>query len=140
MLCFGHRSSGRTWMGKARKYHSSAFKAKIALASLKESETANQLASRFEVHPTQVHQWRQGSRTTDDGPGWYFALSATHWIEGSSNSCEAMSMISKACLACFADGTVSQFPDAYPESVNAIPHCHPFSEPVLIPQPWMSSH
>jgi transposase-like protein len=46
-------------MGKARKYHSSAFKAKIALASLKESETVNQLASRFEVHPTQVHQWRK---------------------------------------------------------------------------------
>ena len=46
-------------MGKARKHHSSAFKAKIALASLKEDETANQLASRFEVHPTQVHQWRK---------------------------------------------------------------------------------
>ena len=46
-------------MGKSRKHHSSTFKAKIALASLKESETANQLASRFEVHPTQVHQWRK---------------------------------------------------------------------------------
>ena len=46
-------------MGKTRKVHSSAFKAKIALASLKEVETANQLASRFEVHPTQVHQWRK---------------------------------------------------------------------------------
>lgn len=46
-------------MGKARKQHSSTFKAKIALASLKEGETVNQLASRFEVHPTQVHQWRK---------------------------------------------------------------------------------
>lgn len=46
-------------MGKARKTHSSAFKAKVALASLREGETANQLASRFEVHPTQVHQWRK---------------------------------------------------------------------------------
>jgi transposase len=46
-------------MGRARKIHSPAFKAKIALASLREGETANQLASRFEVHPTQVHQWRK---------------------------------------------------------------------------------
>ena len=46
-------------MGKMRKVHSSAFKAKIALASLKEVSTANQLASRFAVHPTQVHQWRK---------------------------------------------------------------------------------
>ena len=46
-------------MGKARKHHRSAFKAKIAMASLEGSETANQLASRFEGHPTQVHQWRK---------------------------------------------------------------------------------
>lgn len=43
----------------ARKIHSSPFKAKIALESLKEGETTNQLASRYEVHPTQVYQWRK---------------------------------------------------------------------------------
>lgn len=46
-------------MGKSRKIHGSGFKAKVALAALKESETASQLASRFVVHATQVHQWRK---------------------------------------------------------------------------------
>jgi hypothetical protein len=34
-------------MGKSRKVHGSGFKAKMALAALKESETASQLACRY---------------------------------------------------------------------------------------------
>ena len=40
--------------GNGGKVHSPEFKAKVALAALKNEETAAQLASRFGVHPTMV--------------------------------------------------------------------------------------
>jgi transposase-like protein len=46
-------------MGRLRKVHTAAFKAKVALAAVKEVETVSQLASRHKVHPTQVHSWKK---------------------------------------------------------------------------------
>ncbi len=46
-------------MPRQRKVHTAAFKAKVALAAVKEVETASQLASRHGVHPTQIHQWKK---------------------------------------------------------------------------------
>jgi len=46
-------------MGKKRKVHSPEFKAKVALAALKNEETAAQLASRFGVHPTMISTWKR---------------------------------------------------------------------------------
>jgi transposase-like protein len=43
---------------RSRRNHSPAFKAKVALASLKGEETLAQLAERFDVHPNQITQWR----------------------------------------------------------------------------------
>lgn len=40
------------------KNHPPAFKAKVALEAAKEIETAGQIASRFQVHPTQVGFWK----------------------------------------------------------------------------------
>lgn len=42
-----------------RKNHSPDFKAKVALEALKGEETVSELASRFGVHPTMIHQWKR---------------------------------------------------------------------------------
>lgn len=44
---------------KTRKQHSSKFKSKVALAAIRGDQTVNQLASIYEVHPTQIHQWKK---------------------------------------------------------------------------------
>lgn len=46
-------------MARTRKVHTAAFKAKVALAAVKELKTASQLASVHGVHPTQIHQWKK---------------------------------------------------------------------------------
>ena len=42
-----------------RKQHHPDFKAKVALEALKGEETVSELASRFGVHPTMIHQWKR---------------------------------------------------------------------------------
>jgi len=44
-------------MGKKRKKYSPEFKAKVALAAVKNDETISELAARFGVHPTMIHNW-----------------------------------------------------------------------------------
>ncbi len=39
--------------------HASKFKAKVALEALIGKEIAAELASRFGVHPTMIHQWKR---------------------------------------------------------------------------------
>jgi len=46
-------------MRRQRKKHSGAFKAKVALEAVKGERTLNELAGQFEVHPSQVVQWKQ---------------------------------------------------------------------------------
>jgi transposase-like protein len=43
----------------AHKKFSSEFKAKVAIEALKGHKTTNELASEFEVHPTQINQWKR---------------------------------------------------------------------------------
>jgi putative transposase len=46
-------------MAKKRKIHSPEFKAKVALAAIKEMKTASELASQYHVHPTQISTWKK---------------------------------------------------------------------------------
>lgn len=46
-------------MGNARKRHSDAFKAKVALEAVKEHKTLNELASEYGVHPVQIAKWKK---------------------------------------------------------------------------------
>jgi putative transposase len=46
-------------MAGKRKSHSAAFKAQVALAAIKGDRTITELAGRFGVHPTLIHNWRK---------------------------------------------------------------------------------
>jgi len=41
-----------------RKTYDDAFKTKVVLAALRETMPLNELASKYEVHPNQISQWK----------------------------------------------------------------------------------
>ena len=45
--------------GKIRRSHSSAFKAQVALAAIKEEKTITELAGLYGVHATQITKWKK---------------------------------------------------------------------------------
>ena len=42
-----------------KQKHSAGFRAKVALAAVKEVHTISEVASQFGVHPTQIHKWKR---------------------------------------------------------------------------------
>ncbi|WP_354141725.1 IS3 family transposase [Bradyrhizobium sp. LB11.1] len=57
---------------RARRNHTAAFKAKVALAAVKGDRTLAQLAEQFDVHPNQITSWKaqlEGGAADVFGPG-----------------------------------------------------------------------
>jgi transposase len=50
--------SGETMSRRPRRNHTPAFKAKVALAAVKNDRTLAQLAEQFDVHPNQITTWK----------------------------------------------------------------------------------
>ena len=46
-------------MSKQRRIHGDDFKARVALAAVKEHKTVNELASQFGVHTSQIQEWKR---------------------------------------------------------------------------------
>jgi transposase-like protein len=46
-------------MPRRKTIREAPFKARVALEAIKERETVSELAKRFQVHPTQIHDWKR---------------------------------------------------------------------------------
>lgn len=53
-------------MAKSRRKHAPAFKAKVALAALKGDKTLAELAQQYDLHPTQINEWRRQLNSNAD--------------------------------------------------------------------------
>jgi len=46
-------------MKRSRRKFSASFKAKVAIEAIKEQNTVQEIAAKFELHPTQISSWKR---------------------------------------------------------------------------------
>lgn len=46
-------------MSRKRKQYSPEFKAKVALAAIRNEETVSELAAKYQIHPTMISNWKR---------------------------------------------------------------------------------
>ena len=56
MICPGYSENNMS--RRSRRNHTPAFRAKVALAAVKGDKTFSEWASQFDMHPTQITQWK----------------------------------------------------------------------------------
>ena len=61
---------------RTRRTHTPAFKARVALAALREDKTMAELCKQFELHPNQVAEWKR--QLLDNAPQVFSGGVAAH--------------------------------------------------------------
>lgn len=74
-------------MSRKRRNHSAEFKAKVALAALREDRTLAELAQQYDVHPNQIQNWK---RQLVDSAGDVFSRGGQRKAKGEAEQIEAL--------------------------------------------------
>jgi len=76
-----------------RKQHSAQFKFKVALEAAKETKTLNQLSGEYELHASQISEWK--SRLLKEGASLFSTTTARQQREQESRAAELYAQIGR---------------------------------------------
>ncbi len=74
-------------MSRKRRNHSAEFKAKVALAALREDRTLAELAQQYDVHPNEIQSWK---RQLVDSAGDVFSRGGQRKAKSEAEQIEAL--------------------------------------------------